>query len=217
MTTESEGNPNMTEQGTPDWRRIADGRLGKLAAIARIGAEPPEAVLAIIRDADPGPDAGTSDTSTIYHESVREFRSGLVAEAEMFSADAEKYGRQVYALRAAKQEVPDADRDARVSSLMAGGYAYALAAVLRVAEDRLGPQSARMLANFADDILTNGDDNDLNADVKPGTPPPPPSPGEQSAAGQIDIFSFAEFPPGIPSSVPAQGAAPTTETEIKGD
>lgn len=204
----------MTEQAVPDWRRIADERLGKLAAIARIGAEPPDAVLAIIRDADPGPDAGTSDTSTIYHASVREFRASLVSDAEAHRKVKCRYGDRITAARKDDGKAPGEVYDAHVGNLMAAEYAYTLAAVLRVAEDRLGPQSARMLANFADDILTNGDDNDLNADVKPGTPPPPPSPGEQSAAGQIDIFSFAEFPPSaaIPSPVPAQGTAPETET-----
>jgi hypothetical protein len=43
-----------------DWRKIADERLAKLAAIAKIGAEPPDQVLAIIAGNAPEPPvAGT--------------------------------------------------------------------------------------------------------------------------------------------------------------
>jgi hypothetical protein len=51
---------------------------------------------------------------------------------------------------------------------MAYGYSYALAAILGVAEREFGPEVARRLAAGADQILTNGDFDDLNADVMPG-------------------------------------------------
>jgi hypothetical protein len=167
------------------WRRIADERLGKLAAIARIGAEPPDAVLAIIKGEEADPDTGTADTSTIYHHSAAEFRRGLMSAAVHWNDVADQYGAVWDRPRG---ERPAAELDAHAGSLMAGAYAYTLAAILRVAEEELGPQSARRLATIADDMLTNGDDDDLNADVKPGAPLPPPSPAEQAEAGQVSIW-----------------------------
>jgi hypothetical protein len=167
------------------WRRIADDRLGKLAAIARIGAEPPDAVLAIIKGEEPDPDTGTADTSTMYHRSLDEFRRGLMAAAVHHHGVADEYGT---AFDRPRGERVRSELDAHAGSLMAGSYSYVLAAVLKVAEQELGPQSARMLASVADDILANGDDDDLNADVKPGAPLPPPSPAEQADAGQISIW-----------------------------
>lgn len=178
--------PDMTthDDEIARWRRIADERLGKLAAIARIGAEPPDAVLAIIAGKEMDEGAGTSGTSTMYHASLGEFRRELMAAAAHHQGVADEY---IPALGRPREQRVRSEVDANVGSLMAGSYAYTLAAVLAVAERKLGPQSARMLANVADDILANGDDSDLNADVKPGAPLPPPSPAEQAEAGQLAL------------------------------
>ncbi len=162
-----------------NWRRIAEERLGQLAAIARIGAEPPEAVLAIIGGKDPGPAAGTNDTSTICHHSVADLRRELTSDAEAWREAADAYFKH----RREDEKAAEAYAGAR----MAGVYAYSLAAVLGVAERELGPQTARLLADIADEILENGDEGDLNADVKPGTPLPPPTPAEQAAGGQLAL------------------------------
>lgn len=167
------------------WRRIADDRLGKLAAIARIGAEPPDAVLAIISGTKPDPDAGTGGTPTIYHHSVAGFRRQLAQAAQAYRKASEEYFAGLQGKKRA--EVTDTERDAYMGTLMAYGYCYTLAAVLGVAERELGPQSARRLATIADDILTNGDFDDLNADVGPGVPLPPPSSAEQAEAGQLAL------------------------------
>jgi hypothetical protein len=157
-----------------------------LHAIAKIGAEPADAVLAIITGAEVDPDTGSSDTSTMYHSSLDEFRRGLMAAAVHHHGVADEYG---VAYDKPREERSRPDMDAHAGSLMASSYAYTLAAVLGYAVRELGPQTARILANVADDILANGDDMDLNADVKPGIPLPPPTPREQEEAGQISIYA----------------------------
>lgn len=44
-------------------------------------------------------------------------------------------------------------------------HGYTLAAVLGYAARKYGGEVARDLANFADDVIENGDDNGVNADV----------------------------------------------------
>lgn len=169
-----------------DWRKIADERLAKLNAIAQIGAEPPNAVLSIITGGEPDPTAGSSDTSTWYHSSLTEFRRQLMAAAESWGKQKEGYFEQVHAQPPA--ETSRVTLDAYAGTMMAGSYAYTLAAVLGLAEREFGPQIARRLASAADDILENGDFDDMNADVKPDAPLPPPTPAEQQEAGQVSIF-----------------------------
>ena len=166
-----------------DWRKIADERLAKLAAIAKIGAEPPDQVLAIIAGNAPEPPvAGTG-----YHHSVDDFRRDLMADATAWHAMLSEYRKLMYDRGTPREEIPESAHDAHHASLMAWQYAYALAAVLKVAEIDFGPETARRLACVADDIGQNGDEDDLNADVAPGTPLPPPSPAELEAAGQLVI------------------------------
>lgn len=136
---------------TPDteaakWRRIADERLGKLAAIARIGAEPPDAVLAIIK----GEETDTGGTATAYHHSVTDLRRELVRSAQGYRKASAEYFTAMHDRK--REEVTDAERDAYMGTLMACNYSYVLAAILRVAEEELGPQSARRLATIADDM-----------------------------------------------------------------
>lgn len=181
-TPDGDTPPDMTAQAR-HWQEVADRRLGMIAAISRIGAEPPAAVLAIIAGEELPPGAGSSDTSTIYYHSVDEFRRTLASSAEAWHRAKEHYFSLMPA-RARDKVAPEV-RDAYAGTLMAYSYAYALAAVLGVAEREFGPQTARRLALVADDILTNGDFDDLNKDVAPGTPVPPPTPAEQTEAGQL--------------------------------
>jgi hypothetical protein len=60
---------------------------------------------------------------------------------------------------------------------MASGYAYTLAAVLAHAARKFGPDVAHGLGGLADDILMNGDDDNINADVMP-------APAAASAEGE---------------------------------
>lgn len=159
------------------YRRLADERLGKLAAIARIGAEPPGAVLAIIAGKEPG--------DAISHDYVTELRRELVKAAQSYRKVSTEYFTGMQGRK--RDEVTDAERDAYMGTLMACTYSYVLAAILRVAEEDLGTQSARRLASVAGDMLEDGDSGDLNADVKPGAPLPPPSPAEQAEAGQLAL------------------------------
>lgn len=88
---------------------------------------------------------------TIYSGSVTEFRASLVQGATHWH----DHGA----------EAP------RSAGLMASGFGYALAAVLGVAEREFGHITAARLAQVADDILMNGDSDDLNADVTPAEVP----------------------------------------------
>jgi len=86
-------------------------------------------------------------TDTIYSGSVTDFRRSLVEDAANW--------------RLAGPAMP------RAAALMAANYGYALAALLGQAESEMGHEAAARLASRADDILTNGDDRDMNADVMP--------------------------------------------------
>lgn len=167
-----------------DWRKIADERLAKLAAIAKIGAEPPADVLAIIGDREP---FRTGRKDTINHHSVDDFRRDLVADATAWHATRDECWKLVNNPDTPSGQVPESASTAYHASLMAWQYAYTLAAVLRVAARDFGPETARRLAIYADGILADGDDEDLNADVTPGTPLSPPTPAELESAGQLVI------------------------------
>lgn len=171
-----------------NWQKLAEGRLAQLAAIARIGAEPPADVLAIIAGKQPSPEAGTSCTSTAYHETSDSLRRGLMTDARHWGQVRERLSPQV-----GKDPGPAPDDAARLVSdayfaaASASQYAYLLAAMLGYAATAFGPQTARQLASLAANLLANGDDHDLNADVEPGLPLPPPTPAEQAAAGQLAL------------------------------
>ena len=62
---------------------------------------------------------------------------------------------------------PGAEADAYGGSLMAASYSYTLAAVLAFAAREFAPGYAATLAEVAEMILTDGDPDDLNADVMP--------------------------------------------------
>lgn len=100
-----------------------------------------------------------TEPSTIYHETVAEFRAELVETAHGFRERIDLY-------RKPAGQMTTAEKDARVGNLMAGNYAYTLAAVLGAAAE-FGREVQEKLATIADDILMNGDDHDRNADVMP--------------------------------------------------
>jgi hypothetical protein len=109
--------------------------------------------------------------ATTYHESVKDFRRGLAESAVMFHGFKDKHSGAFTAAAKARREgqidAHGAASDAYTASLMAGHYAYTLAAILGIAEREFGEQVADRLANAADNILTNGDDRECNADVMP--------------------------------------------------
>lgn len=74
--------------------------------------------------------------------------------------------------------------DASAAAMMASSYAYTLAAILGEAGKRLGPKAGGELAFIADDLLTNGDFDGMNADVMPeGTEAPETALGLEFTAG----------------------------------
>src|SRR5215469_994656 len=117
------------------------------------------------RQATPAVVAGTSGPATAYHETVTDFRRVLAERAENWKRASERYFGLLHAQPPG--ETPSAVRAAYAGTLGAYGYSYALAAILGVAEREFGPEVAKRLAFDADEILTNGDFDELNADVIP--------------------------------------------------
>lgn len=93
------------------------------------------------------------------YATVSDLRRGLVG-----SSGADHW--QETASRYFGCKTPEAARDAYVSSLMAASYSYTLAAVLGVAAREYGQAIARRLAWIAASVMIDGDDNDLNADLR---------------------------------------------------
>ena len=130
--------------------------------------------LAAIRG--PNPERGT-----VYHETVTDFRRELVKSSLMWDKIHSPYWDATHAFFVAKRAAaagsepvrPDqAIFDASSAGMMASSYAYTLAAVIAVAQKNFGEEVARALANVADDLLINGDDEPgWNADVIPAEEP----------------------------------------------
>jgi hypothetical protein len=102
----------------------------------------------------------------IYHDSVDDFRRGLVATHQDMVDRAGFYTNA----RLAGENVPlkDAVSDAWQAACIAYNATYALAAVLGFAAKEFGDDVAHRLAAVADDLIVNGDDEPgHNADVTP--------------------------------------------------
>jgi hypothetical protein len=91
------------------------------------------------------------------YETVSDLRRGLTGSAGMWQETASRYQGS---------DSPEAARDAHVGNLMAASYSYTLAAVLGVAAKEYGEAIARRLAWIAASVMIDGDDNDLNADLR---------------------------------------------------
>jgi hypothetical protein len=105
-----------------------------------------------------------ADQPTNYHESVEDFRCDLMKGVSHWNEVAtERFDN-------ARRAGADTDEAiAYMASLMAGSYAYTLAAVIGYAR-KYGEDVAHDLAFLADEILTNGDFDGLNTDVMPEQP-----------------------------------------------
>jgi len=112
----------------------------------------------------------TTQEPTIYHASVDDLRRDLMATHLSMMASSEKY----LAVRMGQAPVPSpktAVSDAWVNACAAWNATYVLAAVLGVAGKEFGDEVALRLANVADNLLANGDDDPgHNADVTPAGP-----------------------------------------------
>jgi hypothetical protein len=116
--------------------------------------------------------------ATPYHPTVTDLRTELMRSAENWHRLERPYWDQVSASMDRRRTDPNAEpvpssvAHAQAGLMMASSYAYTLAAVLGIAERQFGPQVARRLAFWADDILTNGDSEDHNADLGLDDPDP---------------------------------------------
>ncbi|MER7361847.1 hypothetical protein [Nonomuraea wenchangensis] len=95
-----------------------------------------------------------ADTATNYHESVDDLRRDLMKGVALWNKVADEY----------KEPADKVQARVLSAALMAGGYGYTLAAILGYAR-KYGEHVAHDLAFEADEILTNGDFEDLNKDV----------------------------------------------------
>lgn len=120
-------------------------------------------------------DQTTDDKATLYHASVKDFRATLVKASAMYERMSTEYQKPLMeAAEKAREagdpslrdEVPDVVRDAHMGALGAYSYSYVLAAILKDAENEFGKDVAHRLACRADDMLANGDDDNLNGDIE---------------------------------------------------
>lgn len=98
---------------------------------------------------------------TMYHESVAALRRSYAEAAAAFEKTSTKRFGSAHA-----EGAPRVEWEAYAGNLMAANFAYTLAAVLGEAA-KFGPEAQQHLANLADNLITNGDDEDRNADVMP--------------------------------------------------
>jgi len=98
------------------------------------------------------------ETPVIYSENRQEFRRELVRVAN-------QYGQTSLGYRAGDDN--EAASDAHQGNLMAGCYAYTLAAAVAIDAKAHGDKAADELACEVESILINGDDAEWNADVEP--------------------------------------------------
>jgi hypothetical protein len=123
-----------------------------------------ELMLAASVDAINATDPGGS--VTCEHETVDDLRREYLAESATWQDAADRHRKAGHADRAT-----EAEKDAYTGSLMAANYASALAAVLGVAGRELGQPAARRLAWVAYIVVTDGDCDGYNADLRE-TPAP---------------------------------------------
>jgi hypothetical protein len=95
-----------------------------------------------------------ADTATNYHESVDDLRRSIMNGVALWQKVADEY----------KEPADKVQAKTLSAALMAGGYGYTLAAIIGYAR-KYGEHVAHDLAFEADEILTNGDFEDMNKDV----------------------------------------------------
>lgn len=105
--------------------------------------------------------------ATNYHDTVDDLRRDLVKASALWEATSTAYTDQVMRARQEGATLPEPVTDAHMASTMAMSYSYALAAVLKVASRDIGEDAARALAFEVDELLQNGDFDDINGDVSP--------------------------------------------------
>jgi hypothetical protein len=131
-----------------------------------------------------------TEWATPYSGTVADLRRQLVQAAIHWDRVQQPYSAQHMDNFEARQSDPEAPKlprvvlDASAAAMMASSYAYTLAAIIGDAGKRFGPKAAQRLAFIADDLLTNGDFDGMNADVMPeGTEAPETALGLEFTAG----------------------------------
>jgi hypothetical protein len=94
------------------------------------------------------------DAATNYHKSIDDLRRSIMNGVALWQKVADEY----------KEPADKVQARLLSAALMAGGYGYTLAAIIGYAR-KYGEHVAHDLAFEADEILTNGDFEDMNADV----------------------------------------------------
>jgi hypothetical protein len=94
------------------------------------------------------------DTATNYHKSIDDLRRSIMNGVALWEKVADEY----------KEPADKVQARTLSAALMAVGYGYTLAAIIGYAR-KYGEHVAHDLAFEADEILTNGDFEDMNKDV----------------------------------------------------
>jgi hypothetical protein len=129
-----------------DPERINEIAARLIAEDAAKAAETPE-----VQPAQP---VTPASTATNYHESVDHLRRDLMKGVALWEKVADEY----------KEPADKVQARTLSAALMAVGYGYTLAAIIGYAR-KYGEHVAHDLAFEADEILTNGDFEDMNKDV----------------------------------------------------
>jgi len=152
------------------YERLADmtARLAEAGGVGGIAAAVATArpVTAATGENTPGAPEVTAQRVSEYYETVDDLRRELVEVVQQW-----RLIKDTHRIARYDENAPQVQRDAYLTGLMAGNYAYTLAAVLGVAQREFGNAVASRLTSVAAGILTNGDGSDLNADVVPQPEP----------------------------------------------
>jgi hypothetical protein len=182
-----------------------DGEPGR-----QTGMSPNARTLVAVRREESSPAIAEGPIGADF-ESVDALRRHLAAESVAWQEVADKnYDR------AHREKATNKDKDAYVGSLMAASYPYALAALLGVVGREYGEGPARFLGVMTASILTDGDFDNLNADVMaadevaPSVPPKAvcPSCGQRGGPycepNPTNLRRRLHTEPAAPAIVPAE-------------
>lgn len=110
----------------------------------------------------------TTGTETDQDKYVRSVRSALMTQHAAHQRQADVWRPK------AKPTAADAEKAesaAWLGNVMASNYGYALAATLKMIEDKHGTEAAFDIAWRVDSIINDGDEDGINADVSDARPP----------------------------------------------
>ena len=103
------------------------------------------------------------DSATNYHQTIEMLRRDLMLASRVWQSQVDQF-------QADGTLMDDMSNDQKIAfaaSSMAASYSYTLAAALGIAEKIAPEEFAQHLAFEVDEILTNGDFEDHNSDIRP--------------------------------------------------